>query len=117
GRADHDPIRAWAGQVGNEHARARGMIVAVDDHAGDWEPAVRQTAERLRRFDADAERRDAGAAVPSTRDTAPTPPSGCAIRNPTAPICCANESLMRRCRCPPADGYSWRTMTMRSRAP
>src|SRR5258708_40092616 len=66
-RADHDPIRASARQVGKEYARARGMIVAVDDHAGDWEPAVRQTAERLRRFDADAERRDAGAAVASTR--------------------------------------------------
>src|SRR2546429_8533400 len=66
-RADHDPIRASARQDGNQHARPRAMIITVDDHAGDWARAVRQTAERLRRFDADAERRDAGAAVASTR--------------------------------------------------
>jgi hypothetical protein len=36
------------------------MIIAVDDNAGGWERAVRRTAEHLRRFDTDAERRDAG---------------------------------------------------------
>ncbi len=66
-RADHDPIRASARQVGNQHARPRGMIIAVDDHAGGRERAVRRTAQRLRRFGTDAERRDAGAAVASTR--------------------------------------------------
>src|SRR5258708_39960089 len=43
------------------------MSVAVDDQGGDWEPAGRQTADRARCFDADAERGDAGAAVASTR--------------------------------------------------
>src|SRR5262249_24767559 len=65
--ANHDPIRASARQVGNQHARPRGIIIAIDDHPGSWERAVRRTAERLRRFDTDAERRDAGAAVASTR--------------------------------------------------
>src|SRR5262249_8432997 len=66
-RADHDPIRASARQIGNQHARARGIIIAGDAHAGGWRRAVRRTADRVRRFDADAERRDAGAAVASAR--------------------------------------------------
>src|SRR5262249_10473791 len=65
--ADHDPIRASARQVGNQDARARGMLIAFDDQASGGELAVRQTAERLRRFNADAERRDPGAAVASAR--------------------------------------------------
>src|SRR5262249_3878959 len=51
----------------NQHARPGGMIIAVDDHAGSWKRAVRRTAECLRRFDTDAERRNSGAAVASTR--------------------------------------------------
>src|SRR5262245_53514809 len=52
---------------------------------------------------------------PLDPDTAPTFGSGYAIRNPTAPIRCASESLTRRCTCPLANGYSWRSMTMRPR--
>src|SRR5207249_3407056 len=66
-RADHDPIQPSARQIGNHHVRPRGMIIAVDDHAGGWERAVRRTAEHLRRFDADPERWDPGPAVTSTR--------------------------------------------------
>ena len=65
-RADHDPIRTSARPVGNQYARPRGMIIAVDDHAGGWERAVWQTAERVCCFNADAERRDPSAAVAST---------------------------------------------------
>src|SRR5262249_29710711 len=66
-RADHDPILASARQVCNQHARPRGMIIAIDDHARSWKRAVRRTAERLRRFDTDAERRNPGAAVAPAR--------------------------------------------------
>src|SRR5947209_7340635 len=58
-----DPIRASARNVGNQYARPRRMIVSLDDHAGCWERAVRQSAERVRRFSADAERGNAGATV------------------------------------------------------
>src|SRR5262245_51893030 len=69
-RAHHDPIRASARQVGNQYARARGMIVGLDDHAG-LRQAVWQSTERVRRFDANAERRNTGAAVASTRPRYP----------------------------------------------
>jgi hypothetical protein len=66
-RAHHDQIRASTRQVGNQHARAGGMIVNLDDHTGRWQRAVGQSTERVHRFGADAERRDAGATVASTR--------------------------------------------------
>ena len=116
-RTDHDPIRASARQVGNQHVRPRGMIIAVDDHAGGWQacrPANGATPPPFRH-----RCRVPGCLAPPLRplepDTGPTPASGCAIRNPTAPICCASPSLTRRCACPVANGYSWRTMTIRPR--
>src|SRR5262245_16757895 len=66
-RADHHPSLASTRAVGKQQARPRRMIIAGDDQAGSWKRAVRRTAECLRRFDTDAERRNSGAAVAPTR--------------------------------------------------
>src|SRR5262249_33944053 len=76
-RAHHGPIRASARPVSNQHARARGIIVSLDEHAGRRERAVGQSAERVDGFGADAERRiPAPPLRPLDPDTAPTPASG-----------------------------------------
>src|SRR6516165_4608565 len=75
------------------------------------------SGRRCSAFAASALMPSAGMPEPPSRpldpETGPTPSSGCAIRNPAAPISCAHLSLTRRCTCPGVNGYSWRTMTIR----